>query len=269
MNFASTLPSRAALSVLFIAALVALAVPRANAQVPITWDHYKVYEILPPGPQGPTGLPLTLTDQFGVSQHTLGHMVRFQNPVMKIDGPLAFPITDPRTHYAWWEISPQPYSNTVVVSNQFGDQTLIVGDALYLWTPALKNESGPLPVQNHYKCYACQGQPVNRPVGLQDQFDQPGFFFQTNVLFPRFLCNPVEKQLPSGLTFQVIDPDRHYVVYDFNPIDTRLNTAVMMDQFAQGPMELQPSRLLAVPSFKHLITATSSRTWGQLKMLYR
>src|SRR6266699_5815454 len=84
MHVVSTLRSRAALSVLFIAALVALAVPRANAQVPNTWDHYKVYEILQPGPQGPTGLPLTLTDQFGTFQHTLGRMVRFQNPVTKI-----------------------------------------------------------------------------------------------------------------------------------------------------------------------------------------
>ena len=268
MNVVSILRSRAALSLLFIAALVALAVPRAKAQVPLTWDHYKVYEV-ELGPPGPIGLSMKLTDQFGTFGHTLGRMVRFQNPVMKIDGTQTFPITDPRTHYAWWEISPQPNSITVAVQNQFGDQTLFVGGAVYLWTPALKNETGQLPVQNHYKCYACQGQPVQRLVGLQDQFDPAGFFFQTTVGFPRFLCNPVEKALPSGLVFPIIEPRQHYVVYDFNPIDTRPNSAVMMDQFTQGTMRLQTSQLLAVPSFKQIVTGTGSHTWGQLKMLYR
>ncbi len=268
MNVVSTL-RRAALPFLLLAALVALAAPRAQAQVPATWDHYKVYELLQPAPTGPTGLPLVLTDQFGTYQHTLGHMVRFQNPVNKYVGTQVYAITDPHTHYAWWEITPQPFSITVAVQNQFGDQTLFVGDAIYLWTPSLKNETGPLPVQNHYKCYACQGQPVLKPVGLQDQFDPPGFIFQTQVGYPRFLCNPVEKRLPTGLVYPMVDPYRHYVVYDFSPPDTRLNSAVMMDQFTQGPIRLQPSQLLAVPSLKQIVTRTDEPTWGRLKMLYR
>lgn len=249
------------------AAFCALPGARAEAQVPITWDHYKVYRVNPPT----TGaFPVILRDQFSVTQHQAQLLEFFANPVEKqVANPppvQIFPITDPLTHYMWWRINPNPFPASVHVGNQFGDQNLLLQEGLYLLNPALKNQvAGPLPVRNHYKCYSCNGQPVNVPVNLIDQWDT----WQTNVVFPRYFCTPVEKQVLGGPLFPIINPNQHYVVYEFTPQDPQIFPALIRDQFHQGTHDMFPGLYLMVPTEKFVVTETTPSTWGKLKVLYR
>ena len=181
----------------------------------------------------------------------------------------AYPINDPILHYAWWRISPQPFNTLVTATNQFGDFTINVYDAQFLLNPALKNIPGQPPLRNHYKCYDCQGLPVNIPVMMNDQFGP----WQATVTFPRFFCNPVEKRVGDPTrprVYPILDPNQHYIRYEYQPEDPTPHTAVITDQFVRDlPVGLVPSRLLCVPTLKTGVTSTGSSTWGRIKILYR
>jgi hypothetical protein len=255
-------------------AVLAFAGSRAEAQgtvVPATWDHYKLYLSNPIYPYtGPN--PVLLNDQFGSAYHQVQFLDRWMNPVEKAlpEGGI-FGINEPFLHYTWWRIDAPPPQNqwTVAVTNQFGDQMLNVGDPVYLLNPALKNQTGTLPVRNHYKCYLCDGLPVNKQVLMTDQFDQWG----AQVLFPRYFCNPTEKTVgpvPGGQTYPIVDPAKHYVCYEYNPPDAQPFTALITDQFVQDrTVDLHPSQWICVPSIKQTYVPTRRDTWGKLKQLYR
>lgn len=268
MKMSATHRHRASWLMLLALIPLALIAGRANAQVSPLWDHYKVY-FTPPFPVPPLGLPVFLRDQFGSFNHTVEQLERFMNPTVKEVGPPnpgIFGITNPDLHYSWWRISPQPFNGVVTAINQFGDQTLNVHDAVYLLNPARKNQPGGPPLGNHYKCYLCDGPMINRQVLLTDQFGP----WPTTVLFPRYFCNPVEKQVPGRQPNPILDPNQHYVCYEFQPEDPTPHTATMTDQFiANHPLELHPSRYLCVPTYKSGVTATERDTWGKLKQLYR
>jgi len=271
MRILDTHSPRAALSLLIVAVVAVLFAAPAQAQVNPLWDHYKVYNQNLPAP-APAGMPpVLLTDQFGQFTHQVISLDRFMNPVIKIDGPIAYPINNPALHYSWWSITPQPFTATVAVTNQFGDQTLSVLNAQYLLNPAAK-DTVPLPaaiqppVANHYKAYNVQGQPVNITVGMIDQFDT----WQATVLLPRYLLTPVAKQIVGGPNYPIVDANQHYVVYEFQPPDPTPRTAYMTDQFLSNQlMYLYPGQWICVPSTKQIITPTRQDTWGRLKKLYR
>jgi hypothetical protein len=237
---------------------------RAEAQVSPLWDHYKVYET-PIFPVPPLGIPIVLSDQFGVFQHQALQLERVMNPAMKEDQNGIFPINNPNLHYTWWSITPQPFGALVAATNQFGDQTLNVSNAVYLLNPALKNQTGVPPEANHYKCYLCSGQPVNKPVLLTDQFDQ----WSTVVMLPRYFCNPAQKQDPVR-TYPILDPNQHYICYEIQPADPTIFPATVTDQFVVNhPSPMGPARWICVPTFKQGFTATITDTWGKLKQIYR
>jgi hypothetical protein len=248
---------------LLTAAALAIGAP-VSAQLDPTWDHYKVYDL---NPKPVHNQAIRLIDQFGVSNHIVMELDCFANPVMKEHGGNISPIHDPSLHYAWWRISDEPVNVPVLVTNQFGDQEITAVNARYLLNPALKNEPGPdLPVANHYKCYDCIGDPVNVPVFLTDQF----YGRPAQVMAPRLLCNPVEKQTMDNEFYPPLDPNQHYVCYDIDPFPDMF-PAVVSDQFVQDlEVQLGPDKLLCVPSLKfHEPTPTKSDTWGRLKILYR
>ena len=145
------------LLVLFPLALVA---GKANAQVNPRWDHYKAYIIdlfQPP----PPGLPTVfLRDQFGTYNHTVNFLYQFMNPTTKEVGPPnpgVFPINDPDLHYSWWQISPQPFSGGVIVSNQFGDQPLNVFlDRVQLHIDAMNVAIADIP-RDRVRLHVCWG----------------------------------------------------------------------------------------------------------------
>jgi hypothetical protein len=251
---------------LLVLGLFAQPAERASAQVNPLWDHYKVY-VTPPANGPYTGAAVLLEDQFGTYSHFLQQLELFMNPTEKtVPGQGTFGITDPDLHYSWWRITTQPFLATVTATNQFGDHTLTVFDGVYVVSPARKNQPGGPPVGNHYKCYFCDGPPVNRQVLLTDQFGS----WSTVAMAPRFFCNPTIKTVQLGGSFPIIDPNQHYVCYEFVPEDPTPYTATMTDQFiVDHPMDLHPSQMLCVPTYKSGITAGVRDTWGKLKLLYR
>ena len=260
---------------LLVTAVLALGGTRANAQVPITWDHYKLYVANPP--LGPLGVQVLLTDQWGSYPHTVDHLEFWMNPVEKTvfnaTGQTTYPINEPFLHYTWWRISPQPNNLLVAATNQFGDQTLNVHDAVYLLNPALKNQSGSPPPRNHYKCYLCDGQPVNKQIVLHDQFDPPGSQgWNATVTVPRWFCNPTVKQVQGSPLppDPIVEPNQHYVCYEYTPADYHISSLNFTDQFiANGTLNVSPNQWLCVPTFKNGFTPTTRGTWGKLKTLYR
>lgn len=251
-----------------LAMVLALAAAPAGAQVNPLWDHYKLYVAPPITIPVP---PVFLDDQFGPYTHNVLQLDFYMNPVEKIvisppPGGQS-PINDPLLHYTWWRISPQPFNATVTGVNQFGDHTFDVHDAVYLLNPSVKNDpTGQIPNRNHYKCYDCLGPPVAFQLRLTDQFGP----WDAQVGVPRWWCNPVVKQVSGQPPHPVLDPNQHYVCYDFTPPDPNIYPASITDQFIPNTMvQLGPSQWLCVPTYKTGVVETRKDTWGKLKQLYR
>ncbi|MEE9270537.1 MAG: hypothetical protein V3V49_09790 [Candidatus Krumholzibacteria bacterium] len=226
-------------------------------QIIITENHYKVYEV----PEAfKVVAPITLVDQFDIFKTDSVVLDKFATPVDKNGSG----IFDPTLHQTWWEIfQPQP-GRDVLLDNQFGTQTWHVMDARYLVLPALKDEFGPPPVWNHYKCYDAVGPPVNIPVTLIDQFGVVNAIAVEPVLF----CNPVEKTV-AGETSPIIDPAVHLACYRLEPPQPSGFSAMAFDQFSAWPLMLIDHVWLCLPTEKRLFVPIEEGTWGKIKSLYR
>lgn len=152
---------------------------------------------------------------------------------------------------------PEPHRR-VVFSNQFTEGSeWHLGDPDLLLLPAGKSFAegtppDPKPPNTHYLCYQVRiGEPVNREVELQDQFDDViGKPEREGPLFPSHFAVPVEKnEEPIG------NPAVHLAIYRFQP-RTGLPEPIYIrtsDQFIPlVPILLSVvgPRFLAVPSIK-------------------
>lgn len=223
-------------------------------------NHYMVYQVK----ESPsvTG-PIILRDQFGVTQHTFAVLDKFANPVDKNrEG-----IFDPRFHQTWWLIDDPQDPRTVIVENQFGTQTWRIGNGRYLVLPAAKNETDPgsLPQDfiNHYKCYDATAPIMDMQVGLVDQF----LTATTFPISPRFLCNPVEKEIDGQVT-KIVDPDTHLACYYMDPINVGASIEAS-DQFGRRRLGVVQTELFCVPSLKRIPVQVEEPSWGELKSIYR
>lgn len=265
MSSPMRLARRAIIALIVASGISSLAATLAFAQSggPSGIDHYLVYRVNPTvlGP-----FSVILRDQFSPQQttHVATPMEFFANPVSKNgEG-----IVDTLLHYSWWRITPQPFSATVIASNQFGDQVLQVSDAEYLLNTALKNPhtaSDRPPLANHYECYRATGSFVPRTVTLQDQFGT----FQGTVFAPEWFCNGVEK-VYLGLTDPIVRPDAHLVCYRVQvaPVISPI-TILFLDQFRIAQTTLSEPTWLCVPTIKQQVVPTSQSTWGEVKAIYR
>jgi hypothetical protein len=254
---------RARITVLGAWVAVALAASPVLAQTgPPDIDQYLVYQA-----QGatPLGAPVILRDQFfpQPTTHIVDHLQYFMNPVEK-DGTGIF---NPRLHYTWWFITPQPFSRRVIASNKYGDHEVQVGPAEFLLNPALKfpQPGEPIPVANHYKCYRAQGTIPPRPVTLFDQFG--GWQAQLTGQVEYF-CNPTEK-IYEGAIDPIIRPDAHMVCYRIIVPQPVTIPITFLDQFRLDSAQLLGHVYLCVPTFKHEVVPTTSTTWGSVKATYR
>ena len=229
-------------------------------------DHYLVYRVQP---GVPFGAVVALRDQFRPTflTHDVFGMPLWANWVSK-DGSQ---VSNTQLHYSWYSITPDGFRADVIVSNQFGDQTVHVFDSHYLLNPALKFPPAgqPLPIANHYKCYDADGpppQPAPRTVNLQDQFGTR----QAVVGNARYFCNPVDKQY-QGQFHPMERPDAHFVCYQIfrQPPQPTNFPITFRDQFLSAQTTLVEEVLLCVPTIKHEVVATRPSTWGGVKAIYR
>lgn len=238
--------------------MVLIAVAPSAQIVPVNENHYLVYNSVTamsfPG-------PILLADQFVEITVDNVSLKEFANPVNKnFEG-----YFDTTVHHTWWIIDdPQPWRR-VFLDNQFGPQMFMVKDGRYLVLPALKDQFGPPPVANHYKCYDCQGPPVDILVDLEDQW---GADVRT-ATFPRYWCNPVDKMVGLML-YQIIDQAAHLACYDLDLVIQRAGfQGDVTDQFMQGVIEVDDGHMLCVPSIKSGWVPTKETTWGKVKSLYK
>jgi hypothetical protein len=213
-------------------------------------DHYKCYRTRPP--RLPTRT-VTLTDQFGQTQAQVRRPIRFCNPVDKNDEG----IHDTTAHLACYKIRETGFQKRRVrVTNQFGQQTLMVNRPDTLCVPAEKdNVPSPLNI-NHFKCYRVtqvRGTPrfEDREVDLEDQFETKN----TEVMKPVWLCNPVDKNDED-----VPDPAGHLTCFKIKDVPGQPPFAPrpveFEDQFTSEDVvtsrrtDCSRSRLLCVPSTK-------------------
>jgi hypothetical protein len=238
-------------------------------------EHYYAYLLQT---QFFAGFTVTLTDQFLQSEHDVEFLELFSLPVDKNgEG-----ISDLTTHYTWWRIARNLESSTqtVTVTNQFGDQLLQVGDAAYLLNPALKNTVPNTGIPkgrvapneenqadpDHFKCYSVLSDPVNLTATLSHQFGSE----TPVVLNPVYLCNPAEKVLPDGTVYPVNNLRGHFVCYQVaNGIPLEGKDVIVTDQFIAANLLLETPELLCVPSEKQIPVQPSEGTWGMLKSIYR
>jgi hypothetical protein len=206
-------------------------------------DHFKCYTL---APIRFTQRTVSLTDQFVTSTATVIRPTRFCNPADKN----AEGIHDPTEHLACYQIREGTFAKrTVLVRNQFGDQTLTVVKPEALCNPAEKN-GVPSPLNgDHFKCYRVRGKGfATRTVTLADQFETR----TETVLKPRLVCNPVDKN-GGGIR----NPDEHLTCYTLKSGGTFAPVPVDIgDQFGgtggsslRG--ECRKRSLLCVPSEKN------------------
>jgi hypothetical protein len=224
-------------------------------------DHYKTYEV-PGGPY--IEMPLILRDQFGEEYADTMQLAKLATPVSKNGEP----IHDPLAHLSWWEFfqtHPHP-TRIVTVENQFGLYDWTVKDPRYLLLPALKNSSPDdvIPDKNHYLCYKAFGDTMSINVTLVDQFDSSTVF----VVEPAYFCNPVEKEIPGGIVYPIVDSLAHFTIYRvLNPNAYDIPVTVL-DQFGfWTDIRLEENRYLCVPADKKqvIVPATiGNHVWDDL-----
>lgn len=227
----------------------------ALAQWPLE-NHYKVYNVSPPYTFTTNVL---LVDQFGTYAPPAMILTDFANPVMKNDEPIVFP----ENHHTWWQVDLVGTGWIVEVENQFGDQVWQLTNPRYLVLPALKNQSGPPPLHNHYLAYEAVGQPVNLPVTLADQFG----VVQVVAAEPVFFLNPVEK-IVEGEVYPILDPQAHLACYRIIPPLAYDIQLLAFDQFGEWELLALDHDCLCVPSWKRTVVRTEQRTWSEIKGLF-
>jgi len=196
---------------------------------------------------------VSLVDQFVSTTATVVRPLRFCNPADKNgEG-----IVDPTAHLMCYRLS-EPFftRRTVLVRNQFGDQTLTVVGPESLCNPA-EQDGVPSPLGiNHYKCYRVKARRTAPLfVNVVDQFESADL----KILAPRLLCNPVDKNGEG-----VVDPVAHLVCYTIGSSSAfRAKQIGVVDQFGAQVVTTLPGRcssraVLCVPSEKNPDTTTTT-----------
>jgi hypothetical protein len=207
------------------------------------------------------GIPITLVDQFsGSVAPTASAALYLCNPVAKTVGAVTGVIVDDTTHLVFYQLTQKPptINRTVVINNQFGQDTLHVSSPALVAVPTLKNFVGTqasLDTLSHFACYVvANGPSANLRVGLQDQF------FTTPqavvVKTPQWFCNPAVKTHGDYTSHTPANTD-HLVCYNVAPsvnppktfqsvhVENQFEGFNTWDVFKIGPLQF-----LCVPSQK-------------------
>lgn len=229
-----------------------------SAQPIVPENHFLVYDV----PENNTfTASIALADQFGLSCVYSAELDLFATPVDKNgEG-----IYDDVVHHTWWKIDDPQSAWQTSIENQFGVQNWMVKNGRYLLLPALKNTPGTPPIANHYKCYEAEGDPVNIPVTLVDQFGTYSMV-ATDVIW---FCNPTSKCVEGGDTYEIVENQAHLACYLLEPVISTSITAMAYDQFGDWQLTLEQPCWLCLPTKKTGTVPTEPTSWGRIKALYK
>lgn len=206
-------------------------------------DYFQFYDVA----DQPAGQIIGLQGQFDKAPEKaqVRNLNLFGNPVSKSGEP----IFDKNAHLSFYNLydpTPDPIRE-VNFENQFGKSKLITGRAYALLTPTWKVEPGSsFPKRlDHFKVYqVLQGEPVNKPVKLADQFGKR----EARVYHPMFFAVPVKKWA-DGQTFGINNEKAHLVLYRVDPAGVQ-KAIKARDQFGARIQNVFRSVLLAAPTLK-------------------
>ena len=160
------------------------------------YNHFKLYVVKSEEPFKP--VVVGLKDQFDKEPHKveLVTISYFANPVEKIHNRVTYRIEFPNAHLTWYKFKTdlKPVKRVVKIKNQFGEQKLVLEEAIFLAVPTQKIVPGSaMPKEfNHFKAYrVVEGDFKPAEVILKDQFDEKPI--KVKVIKPFLFCNPVEK----------------------------------------------------------------------------
>jgi hypothetical protein len=212
-------------------------------------DHFKCYTVQLM--MGDTPPPfVTLEDQFGAGPVGVGLPQVFCNPVDKLED--GIPIFDPNAHLKCYGITPEYefVPRDVVVTNQFGTETLRVLAPSSLCLPTQKEALPPPVGLDHYQCYSVEvleGHPYPPPVTLVDQWETE---YEVQVLDPQLLCTPADK-LEDG--YPIFNPVDHLECYNIASPPFTPRTTYVTNQFGYEELAVIEPNMLCVPSLKTLL----------------
>lgn len=216
---------------------------------PLLLNHFYCYQIQGSKPVSET---VKLQDQFNkrARRANVGETVRLCNPVQKTHNDKVTKILYPNDHLLMYNIGQHTGEpkRLVQVRNQFGSQELAVFfPAEVLAVPTKKGQHANPQNTDHFKCYAVQGQPLQVPVFLEDQFQKTS----TVVLQPFGLCNPTRKY-HKGKWTEVKNKDAHLVCYRVQSLEFS-KTVRTVNQFRREKVTTVAADMLCVPSRKKII----------------
>jgi len=211
-------------------------------------DYFKIYDVA----DQMLSDSVMLQGQFDAEPeraHVLG-IDAFGNVASK-NGEALF---DRRAHLTWYAISdvaPEPMRR-VLVENQFGEQTLVIGPLKRMLVPArtyTDPKVGSSPLLDHFKVYrVLDGAPIDKPVTLKDEFrNEKGM-----VTAPMFFAVPAVKT-HAGASAPINNTEAHLVIYRFTPRPIK-KIFRTRDQFSGHWLTAGRTVMLAAPSIKKKVT---------------
>ena len=224
-------------------------------------DHYKFYDIKTSTTIAK--VPVQLKDQFHEDKPlyaTVAEPEYFGNPVIKTKkGEKEGDFKNPMAHLAWYKLETDRSEprRTLRLTNQFGQQTVIIGSASVLLAPSLKSKKGEnvpgdraLPKSvGHYVGYLILRpvRPFQGPLKLRDQF---GTDPNAGIRQAAYLFVPADKTA-DGRYYPRVHPEDHLVAFQLEratvPDGTRRQTR---DQFHTLALDFSSPKYLAVPTKK-------------------
>ena len=218
-------------------------------------DYFQFYALENPKDVREFSTSVKLKGQFDEEAEwaKLAALTLFGNPVAKNNEE----IFDKNAHLAWYKLlkSTDPFEKLEVhLENQFGTQKILIYGVRAVLVPAQK-ASVILPTRfskptrlDHYKIYrVIEGEPVNKPIDLEDQFHRR----ETGVDYPTGFAVPVTKE-HHGKTFPIHNAKAHLTIYRMKPPSGDMRHVInVRDQFGTYRyLKIGVSYLLGVPSKK-------------------
>ncbi len=200
-------------------------------------DAFKCYKTRQLDRPGFGPLDVSLEDAFTSTTASVRRPIRLCNPTRVND---EGPVDDSR-HLMCYRIQEPKFSRReVIVENRFGEQHLLLHPPDQVCLPAEKDGQPPVAELDAFKCYRVRRTPgtprfEEQTVTLQDQFETK----QTQVLRPRLLCTPVERDGEG-----ILDPSSDLTCYSIKdlPAQPQLESRDVSVLDAFGTLDLRVLR---------------------------
>lgn len=218
-------------------------------------DHFKVYKVRA-AKVVKDGVALRGQFDKEARKAEISGPLYFANPVSKNKEK----IHDKDAHLNWYRLScEREPRRKVAVHNQFGEQTILIGQPAFLLAPTKKvHDKTAFPLSkhlDHFKAYrVIKGKAIEKEVTLVDQFGDE----KNAVLKPVLFCVPVAKS-HGGKSIKIVNEKDHLVVYELKPHEHEIKFETS-DQFSENTLKTTVCVWLCVPSAKTKYEEVRGRT---------